>query len=228
MDMVNTSKRVSVAFIPDYVVKTLESRGMTLLMLDGMIGTYKKNMDPNYWKSGSSVSVRDIDNGILDTFRKWIDANISKNDIKDIMIANSVLNKLLYTDNYHSFDGGNDRKFGTELIFCSELYGVVSSSSTKDEEADFISLYSNPEIDINTIIMSRDKNVENTLWSTVVTENTIFIVLHSGFTNFMTYNNLEFRKHFASCVLDYIVKYFNEDTAVKGRVFKSFIRLFKK
>ena len=71
MKQVNDSKRISVVFIPDFIVKTLKSRGMELIDLETNLITNKDNT------------------------LTWLKDNLSKLDIKDWVSVNHMLNSKL-------------------------------------------------------------------------------------------------------------------------------------
>jgi len=210
MDPFNKHKKVSVVFIPDYIKKTMEARGLTLEMLDKHVGEY----------SGYHNTMINLDN-----INKWFKNNMSSNDITDLVLANDIFTNNVLRIHNLLYKANNDKNIGTLRYLQDELPSLVGYNIKDTSYKEFISLYCNPNIDINSIIMSRTNSEENTVWSTVVTEHTIFIILHEGFTNFIVYNIKEFREVFTSSLVDSIFKMFGEDTVVNSSIFKSFIRL---
>lgn len=210
MDPFNKHKKVSVVFIPDYIKKTMEARGLTLEMLDKHVGEY----------SGYHNAMINLDN-----INKWFKNNMSSNDITDLVLANDIFTNNVLRIHNLLYKANNDKNIGTLRYLQDELPSLVGYNIKDTNYKEFISLYCNPNIDINSIIMSRTNSEENAVWSTVVTEHTIFIILHEGFTNFIVYNIKEFKEVFTSSLVDSIFKMFREDTVVNSSIFKSFIRL---
>ncbi len=210
MDPFNKHKKVSVVFIPDYIKKTIEARGLTLEMLDKHVGEY----------SGYHNTMINLDN-----INKWFKNNMSSNDITDLVLANDIFTNNVLRIHNLLYKANNDKNIGTLRYLQDELPSLVGYNIKDTNYKEFISLYCNPNIDINSIIMSRTNSEENAVWSTVVTEHTIFIILHEGFTNFIVYNIKEFKEVFTSSLVDSIFKMFGEDTVVNSSIFKSFIRL---
>ncbi len=210
MDPFNKHKKVSVVFIPDYIKKTIEARGLTLEMLDKHVGEY----------SGYHNTMINLDN-----INKWFKNNMSSNDITDLVLANDIFTNNVLRIHNLLYKANNDKNIGTLRYLQDELPSLVGYNIKDTNYKEFIYLYCNPNIDINSIIMSRTNSEENAVWSTVVTEHTIFIILHEGFTNFIVYNIKEFKEVFTSSLVDSIFKMFGEDTVVNSSIFKSFIRL---
>lgn len=210
MDPFNKHKKVSVVFIPDYIKKTMEARGLTLEMLDKHVGEY-------YGYHNTMIN--------LDNINKWFKNNMSSNDITDLVLANDIFTNNVLRIHNLLYKANNDKNIGTLRYLQDELPSLVGYNIKDTNYKEFISLYCNPNIDINSIIMSRTNSEENAVWSTVVTEYTIFIILHEGFTNFIVYNIKEFKEVFTSSLVDSIFKMFGEDTVVNSSIFKSFIRL---
>lgn len=221
MDRFNKHKKFSVVFIPDYLVTTLETKGKSLRDIDSIVG-----------KIGTSeliytrdVTSRTLENENIRVLNEWFIKNMSKMDILDLITANDIFFENILDIRRVRYKNENDRHIGTFNYVYNALPEALHYNLDSKQKLDLISHYQNKDVDLNTIIMSRDTNTDSVVWSMVVTENTLFIVMHPGFSNFIVYNNLKFKEYFVTRLVDCLFKMFGEDAVVNHRIFKSFIRL---
>lgn len=194
----NNTKPISVVLIPDYLAKTLPAVGITFEQLD------------------KTTSFGDTNS--FNFLNKMFTERVSKADIKDLLVANYLLRDMIMPnidgDSYN--DRGVFRYIVNELRYAAELYSIYPFQ-------DFIFTYSNADVDINTIIVSED-DIHKQVFEFRVTDNTVFVILHSGFTNFLVHNSIDFKQYFLSKLMDCTFNAFGEESVYQTTFFKSFIR----
>lgn len=192
---INNGNNISLVFIPDYLVPTFKSVGLSL-----------ENIDQVFNRSGNNDDKLKI---------KTILERISKRDITDLSIANKLCNG-------HFLGAYNTRYSSTDTVskFIDSLQDELGQWINKDDQEfkDFINYYSD-----NSNIMSGD-NVTLT-FDLVTHSNTLFVVLHKGFTNFISYNNLEFIEQFNNLLFKHLLINFGENVVYNNSfLFKSFLK----
>lgn len=192
MDKHNKVKNVSIVFIPDYLVKTLESRNITLDILDKYISNF------------------DINN--INVINKILTDNIAIYDLHDLIDFNIMLNNKL-------LNSSNNNYVTNDLLLHSNY--IITDANTNH---DLIELYHDPKIDVRSIIVSRNNIALDTVCNMAHTDNTVFIILRNGFTNFMIYNIKGFKEIFLANVVDFIHKVYGEDVLNNSTIFNTYIR----
>jgi hypothetical protein len=197
------TKPVSVAMIPDYLAKTLPAVGITFEQLDKITSVETSTLSNN-------ENVKLLNAMFLD--------RVSKADLIDLKLANIMLRDhiLPSKSDYSVRDRGLGMYITDELSYAAELYTSYSIN-------DFITFYSNRDVDINAIILSEDDSYKK-VFEFQVTDNTVFVILHSGFTNFLVYNSNAFKVYFLNKLMDCVFNAFGEETVYQTDLFKSFIR----
>lgn len=220
-------KLFSVVIVPDYLVTTLAAKGMTLQELD-----MHRGVGFHVSANGGTTNYNDLNKDKRNTsinLREWLIKNISKNDIADLVAANDIftkyllpIDKLITLKPSQNFSGVGSlvRNELLEDIPFAQGYDLVNSRLSE-----LIYHYRNKEIDLQHIIMSRDKNTDNTVWSTEVCDNTLFVIMHSGFTEFIDSLNKEFPNYFVERLIDCLITAFGEPAVTNSMYFKSFTRL---
>ena len=196
------NNNLSVVFIPDYVVKTLKSKNMELIDLETSLIT-----------NGSNTN-------------SWLNNNLSKMDIKDWISVNRMLvSKLLPRQKLFGLSEPmnykNSRSFNSILeTDIRNSVGLVEDVVNMNE---LLSLYSNEDIDINTIILSNNHN--ELPYKLVQGNDTVFVIISEGFMNFIVYDIKPFKETFVSSVVDYSFKSFGERRTVGSPMFMDYISL---
>lgn len=211
--------KFSIVMVPDYLIKTFEASNITLEVLDKAFSNYEV------------VKLRDNTNEYIDRLFK---EKVSKNDIIDLLMANRLLNshllpevvgeplevksntgEVLKQPDFNGLAGfiKNDLSFYMGITYDMYKY-----------ESEFISLYMNNKININTIIMNEDNDSYKQLFELKVTDNTVYVILHSGFTNFIPYSVYEFKSYFLKKLMNCVVNAFGEETVFNSGFFKSYLR----
>lgn len=194
----SNTKPISIAMIPDYLAKTLPAVGITFEQLDKLTSVEKayENKD------------------LLNTM--FLD-KVSRTDIQDLILANIMLNDhILPSRDGIYLDKGLNKYIVDDLKYAADLYTTYTIN-------DFITSYSSKDVDINTIIVSEDDNHKQ-VFEFRITDNTVFVILHSGFTNFLVYNSNEFKVYFLNKLMDCVFNAFGEETVYQTALFKCFIR----
>lgn len=207
MDKFNRQTKLSVIAVPDYLITSLQANGMTLDYIDSTVG---KLDGYEVHKHGHLV------NEIMN--------KLSLNDIADLTVCNEILNNNVFQTNEIVYRSSEDRPHGVETFVQDLYYNVMDYGLNEDARKNIISLYCDKDIDTDTIIMSKNKSEIEKVCSFVKTDDTLFVIFHSGFTNFLVYGG-EFRTLISKYIIDNIVSGYGEDRAVTSSVFKSFLRL---
>jgi len=201
-------KNFSVVLVPDYLVKTMKSANIALDTLDQHLG----NARTQDWMA--SDADRNKCSEMTETFRK----KFSKNDLHDLIAANEVLYKYIIGEGYLDMAYGVNYFVGDYLKYGLGLWEKEGEVFIKS----FINLYCDNK-NKDTIIMNED----NKLFNYYITDNTVYVILHDGFTNFIVYNNLEFKNFFIFNLMSCLFKTFGEDTLYAHPLFKSFMNFIK-
>lgn len=128
-------------------------------------------------------------------------------DLIDIELLNRNMYKTLYNislDDIHTNVNGN--------IIIRRIYGIVSSQFEFCNKLD--NLYYNKEMSDDSILMSDN----NKCYTVKYERNTVFIIIHDGFTNFIINNNKEISKVLSKRLLDYCVKGLGKDNFDKSNL----------
>jgi hypothetical protein len=198
-------KPFSIVMMPDYLSNTtLPAAGITLEVLDKSVGNFTTGEGRDRYPY----------------LNKVFSEKISTNDISDLLAANKLLTSYLLPQvdkmEYRGELSGVGSYIVDELKYATSIYNNIDVN-------DFIRLYSNPKIDLNTIIMNGD-NDHKGIFEFQVTDNTVFIILHSGFTNFILFNISSFKPYFLNRLMSCLVNAFGEETVLNSNFLKSYIR----
>ena len=196
------NNNLSVVFIPYYVVKTLKSKNMELIDLETSLITNSSNTN------------------------SWLNNNLSKMDIKDWISVNHMLvSKLLPRQKLFGLSEPMNYKNSRSFISILETdirnsVGLVEDVVNMNE---LLSLYSNEDIDINTIILSNNHN--ELPYKLVQGNDTVFVIISEGFMNFIVYDIKPFKETFVSSVVDYSFTSFGQRRTVGSPMFMDYISL---
>lgn len=207
MDPFNRVNSVNVVAIPDYLITSLQANGVSLDYLDSMVGKLDNYSDPK---------VKELMDNLRD--------KLSLNDIADLAVTNEILNEKIFKVSDIVYKDMDSRRTGTEDFVKDLAYLAMEKGLIEDARKNVISLYCEKDIETDTIILSKDKSEIDKICSFVQTDDTLFVVVHSGFTNFLVYGG-EFKKLISKYIIDKLFLGYGEDRTVKSNVFKSFLRL---
>lgn len=206
MDKFNKQRSLSVVAVPDYLVTTLKAHGITLEYIDSTVGN----------NGDLIVSLTDE-----------LKNKLSLNDIMDLDVCNNILNKNIFLTNKVAHDKNIPKAGSDELIdmlpYTTNVL-VVNNGLNENARKNIISLYCNKDIDTEAILLSKNKSEIDKVCSFVKTDDTLFIIYHSGFTNFLVYGG-EFKNLISKYIIDTMVSGYGEDRAVTSSIFRSFLRL---
>lgn len=202
--------RFQIVALPDYVVKTLSSLGVSLGDLDDMLRLYSNN--DNTLPNGNRVAWI-TERKLLD----WFAEKLSKNDICDILVANGIVANLLTSKNMYN---ANISSFTTNDIWELKTHGY----DYDDNFRNFVSFYADEKINIGDIVLDDENNVCSIV-KTVVTETTVFVILQRGFTNFIAYPDLTFKEKFFSHVLNLVFKSYGEEAIMLCSFYHNYINM---
>lgn len=208
-----TLNKVNIVTIPRWMVKVMETDGLTLSQLDAELSGVQLARKNGSYTDG---------NYIADRLRQRFAKLFSKIDVLDYYWANTIMNELLYAP--------DDSIYNEASASCMyDIYNIATDKVIENGRNNFINTYSNKQlvlpdiVDINSIILNKDEN-NNTILQLVVTQGTIFIVVDSGFTNFIVYNNYSFKTFIREHLVGVIYKHYSEDVVVNHPLFKVLIR----
>lgn len=175
-----TYNKGSIVFIPDYLSKQLNSLGINAEQLT-TIANIQKGVERN---------------SVVNTMGNKLRESMSGNDIKDII----NLNTLLYT---HLFKLSVNQMPMSALLILIEICSIATDSyyAEPEETVAIANLYNNRKIDIETILMNG--NNKNELYTCDVMTDTLIVIIHDGFTNFIVMNNKEVTNNLSTGLLDY-------------------------
>lgn len=176
-------------FIPDYIVSALQSRGVTLVELEGII-----KEDVTRYMNGADNS------GLLETYLK---SKLSIMDIKDLLIYNTYTLLKLTTDPQ-----------GTYNYITNSLRNIAYDDKEK----------------LNTLqaLYNNMSNNDTNLYDFHLGADCIFVILHSGFSNYIINNTSSdvvevFRK-----LVNKIVSSYGEARLVPSNFFKLYLNSLRK
>jgi len=195
---------IDIVFIPDYILTTLEANKITLSSIDSLARSYSDTKDHR----------------IMDNFKESISNKLSVTDLTDIVTTNNIVYKALFNMNRYKKDGHT-----SDFLLNACDYAVMDKSSysynLNKEELEVLNILIDPNKEIDTIIVSGDKNE---IYSTVVTDNTLFVVLHEGFGNVLIRNDYD-KSTVLKGLIDYTIKSFSYERIKYTNILKQFIRL---
>lgn len=172
--------RGSIVFIPDYLSKQLSKLGVTSEKLF-IISTMLDDSD-RY--------------GTINKMGGLLRDNVSSRDIRDIAILNNALYKYLYKIDIRHFPLS---ALSVLLDICDAAIGEYVSDQNAVTEV--VNLYINQKIDIKSILVNG--NNKNELYTCDVMTDTLLVIVHDGFTNFIVNNDKEVTDNLSVGLLDY-------------------------
>lgn len=190
---------VGVVFIPDYTVTALKASGLTLEAMNKLVIASNA-------KDSDGQRLADLLGGI------------SLTDIEDTILVNRILINILFKISYPEITSlALGLIHGLEIAMYSKKNTYVISD---DKKYDLLNIYFNKNIDNDSILVSEDKNEVFTL---VNTGDTLFVVLHDGFTNFIVNNDTEVQAEFLNSLMDYMFTKLGRERVYNSELFSKFI-----
>lgn len=188
---ISDHKKISVVFMPDYLIPTLKNAGLGFSELNQLMSN--KDLYDN--------------NEVVRKVAKMV----SKNDLQDLVGINKLLSSYFFGEKYLGSSPVNN--------FINTLkYETNNYADDENGYKDLINFYYD-----STIIMSGDSDIKTFEFNTQ--SNTLFIVLHKGFTNFISLNNLEFVSKFNNLMFKHLLVNFGESTVYENTdLFKTFLK----
>lgn len=203
--------------IPEYIHKTLDSKGVSLAMLGDKLGTLTRLNDDN--KSA-------LRQAAITEFYNFLKDQLSLSDINDLLICNSLVDDIFYGTS--SSIGSKPTTYApvkipdvTSYAF-SNLMRIFENNSIRDGQADFINYMSNKDVDLNGIIMNNDHTKVVEL---VKTQYVLFVIIKSGFTNIIRFKNTNFVSYFRKLTLNSMFNAYGDALTTNHALFLSYLRL---
>jgi len=205
--------KFEVVGIPEYLVKTLESKGSSLIKFGEQLMFSNSDKDMDY----------DLKTSFNNTVISWLSDNLATIELADLVNADNIVIDMLY----HAGIGTRYRSYDLDTINSLLSYGILNKTillpNTLDEyKVDLINMLSNENISLNTIILN---NNTKEIFELVITDRILFVVMKSGFTNFLRFKDLDFVTYFRKHILNSMFNAYGEKAVTKHTFFKRFLRL---
>jgi len=196
-------------FIPDYALNGLKRCGITLETL-------------SMYGYGTE---RTVGEEIVDACINKLVNGMSHKDLKDIVALDVLLQGFYFgAARYYSHTNEyNSTSRVVNNILREANYKANGWGATHDGEYAVMNIYTNINIDHNSILMSG--NIKNELFTLETYNNTVYCIIHDGFINPLVRNDLEFKKQFSILLMDYMFKRLGDKVVLKSRLFRKFMRL---
>lgn len=133
--------------------------------------------------------------------------NISRSDLIDFKILNAYINEFLFTNNFNS------------NMFKLDLRSYINSIGAKE--------FNNRSLELLNILSGNNTSIKNT-YTMKYNNNTVFVILKKGSTNFMKFNNKDDLKYLYEDLINFMFKHFNARDIYLSMYFKKFTTLTTK
>ena len=199
------NKFVNVVFIQDYIVKAIESKGMSLDTLDGYLLDRCFRIE-EYDKLG-----------------KWFNENLSKYDVDDLAMLNSLMSKYLINEyglesDKASVDDINGLCYASfEAKLRPDGYANIRETTSR-----VLAALSNSN-DIKQVLLNK-----NDIYKAVPTTNTLFIVVYSGFGNILGNPSIDVKYMLSLDLLHFLFKFYGRDKVINLPIYAKFLTFFFK
>ena len=220
MDKFNKVKtNASIVFLPDYTVKAFKNAGVTLEEIAVLGNLY-------YTDQAREFSTWSIEN---DKFN-FMDTKLKKRMAVSDLVEIAIINNYLYQQLLGHTRNRDVRPVGT-IDFVNDLsnFSKWGSGIAFDKHTvitDFINNYKNLDKDVSSILVSGNK--EEAICSYETYENTVFVILHEGFTNLVIGNDNTLVKQFSIKLMDYVFNRLGEDVTLKSSLLRMFMNLHRR
>ena len=192
-----TFKRTNLIAIPDYVLPMLLSRGMELDDITAAASNAGNGLNTTY---------------NIHPFLQTCDQYLSNFDIKDIISSNYIL--------YNNILGSN---WATPAL---TLAAAKYNHTPEDTIALINALYNKGDSNLllpeDTKVSNIDNNIELP-FSIKFSEFGVFVILHSGFTNCITHNDMETKRFYTKVLVESIYNMYGEEVLTHSVVFSSYL-----
>ena len=178
---------------------------------------------PNYTVANllaNDITLSDFENALLyatEGYRnlKTILEKVSKYDIADMYVCNMVLNNSAFGEDSHG-SMHDAIKWGIPNFLESELY--MSYKELTSRYKDVINNLLSKEC----ILLS--DNDEKVNYTFDVQENTIFVIIHNGFTDLVVRGNSEMKHEFMHVLINKMFNVFGEEQTLAHSYTKAFLK----
>ncbi len=154
---------------------------------------------PWYLKANLDAVGMDIDE--LKNNLECGDMKLAVSDMDDMKVANHMVIRNIFT------------MINSNLFPLYGVYGYIDGDLLIKKEIDLINLLS---ISNNQFI-----NTFNLIYS----NNTIYVILKEGFSNFIKFNNQDDKEYFIKTLINFMFKHFNSNDVFSSVYFKTFLSL---
>lgn len=177
----------SIIFIQDYVYKAFEDRNISLANIDNFVETYQ-NTFAIHEEGNNNIKINNSNNTYTNSYLDEITNRISKLDLADFIKLNRLINSYLATGvatiniqhmNLTSYKYDN---------FFAACENVVSVNSDMNDYKSLLQLFDNPDVSDSDIMMNKV-----TTYRLVPVNQTLFVIVYSGFSNILINGRLETR-----------------------------------
>jgi len=140
---------------------------------------------------------------------------VSKVDLKTMVAYNKMFSKEFFNNDWTRHD-----TYGTII---DRIYYSIPEIIDIDREIyqDALKVYFNKNLDVDDIILNKD-NVKD-FYRTEVTDNTLYVVLTLGFTNYVINKDEQFVNLVSDDIVNLMVKMFTEDRVTKLYMFRDYL-----
>lgn len=200
-------KKVNIVAIPKHLLPVMNDKGLSLAQLDAELAFLR------------SVGYEE-ETVVGDALRDKMVAMFSKSDMCDYFSANKILDRILYNNDYNN---GETPLYNGRVY---SLFRTIPETMLQAAEEKFINSMIDPKLnldgvsDVGAIILNKDASVIEF----VVHDNTVFVVVGSGFSNFIIYNNYDFMNFITEHLLDVIFRFYTEDVVTNHPLFMTLLR----
>jgi hypothetical protein len=157
---------------------------------------------PWYLKANLDANGMDIDE--LKSNLKRCETKLAIADINDLQIVN----RLIVRDLFKTIN------FNNNMLIESLSRGVGYS----------IDFTINQELELINLLTKEDSEFFNT-FNLIYSNNTIYVILKEGFTNFIKFNNQKDRDYLIESLTNFMFKHFNSKDVYNDIYFKTFLSL---
>lgn len=201
-------RELVIVTIPDYLVKTLASKNISL-----------DNIGEKLSMIANSIKQPVARNDNVNLFYKYMRDNLSDHDICDFVSANELVDETLYGPSKY----GRLATISSAYDYCfSDLVSNFKKHSFNEEYVEFINFMSDKTVNLDTIILNKDITA---VVEYKITQNVLFIVIKSGFTNIKRFKSRDFVSYFRKLTLNSMLTAFGEKDVKSTYFFKRYLGL---
>ncbi len=164
------------------------------------------------WYFNSNIKALGIDKGSLSEGLSIDDESnkgLALSDIIDVNIVNDFIYRYLFIGG--GLSGDNN--------FINNTWRVTNKLDEKE--------INNIKMDMLNVLDGEVNDFKNT-FTLMCENNTVFVVLNEGFTNFIKYNDMDKKLEFLSSITNFMFKHFNNSDVFKSNYYRSCLQLKNK